>query len=200
MTPKTWQLKKTRTVADCKVFKVLGRTFRHPDGRQAEFYVNDSADWVQCVALVNDGGKLKAVLVNQFRFGVERTSWEFSGGIVERGEDPVVAARRELLEETGYAGGRARVLAAYSPNPAIQNNTAYVVLIENCKKVSGVNWDENEEIQTKLVDVEKLDALVSSGKIFHSIAINAVYFLQKALAKRAAAKSKRGAKNAACPE
>ena len=178
MLPKTWQLKKTRTVADCKVFKVLGRTFRHPDGRQAEFYVNDSADWVQCAALVNDGGKLKAVLVNQFRFGVEKTSWEFSGGIVERGEDPVVAARRELLEETGYAGGRARVLAAYSPNPAIQNNTAYVVLI----------------------DVEKLDALVSSGKIFHSIAINAVYFLQKALAKRAAAKSKKGAKNAACPE
>ena len=182
-TPATWQFVKSRKIADCKVFKIFGETFKHPDGRQDEFYVNKSADWVQCVALVESEGKTKVILVNQFRFGARKTGWEFSGGIIDKNETPIQAAKRELLEETGYAGSKARLLASYSPNPAIHNNSTHIVLIQNCKKVADVNWDKNEEIQIKLVDIEKLDSMVASKKIIHSIAINSIYFLQKFLQK-----------------
>ncbi len=183
-TPAQWKFVKSRNIADCKVFKIVGETFKHPDGRQGEFYINKSSDWVQCVALVEDTSQTKVILVNQFRFGSRKTSWEFPGGIIDNNETPIQAAKRELLEETGYKGTRARLLASYSPNPAIQNNLAHVVLIENCKKIADVNWDANEEIQFKLVDLQKLDSLIASKKIYHCIAINVVYFLQKFLQKQ----------------
>ena len=184
--PKIWKCTKESTVADCKVFKVVKKHFEHPDGKSGDFYINMSSDWVQVAALVggNSQSEPEVVLVNQFRFGVEKTSWEFPGGVAEKGESPIETAKRELLEETGYAGTRAKLLASYSPNPAIQNNRAHFVVIENCLKKSPVNWDANEEIEIKTVPVSKLDFLVSSGKIYHSIAINSIYFLQKYLAKK----------------
>ena len=183
--PKCWSKLSERLVADCRVFRVMAETFRHPDGRCSEFFVNDSPDWVQCAAIVKmENGKLGVVMETQFRFGSEKLSLEFPGGIVEAAETPVEAAERELREETGYAGRNARLVASYSPNPAVQNNKAHFVMLEGCKKVSGLNWDENEEISVGIVPVEELDRLVQEGKIFHSIAINSVYFLKRELSKR----------------
>lgn len=181
-----WKLEGEKLVADCRVFKVKLRTFVHPDGRRGDFYVNESADWVQVAPIIRDekSGKIRTVLVKQFRFGTQKMSWEFSGGIVENGESPAKAAARELLEETGYSGGKPKILASYSPNPAIQNNLAHFAVLEGCKKTSTTDWDENEEIETRLVDVDKLDSMVKSGKITHAIAINSIYFLQKYLAKK----------------
>ena len=99
-----WKLEGEKLIADCRVFKVKLRTFVHPDGRRGDFYVNESADWVQVAPIIRDekSGKICTVLVKQFRFGIQKMSWEFSGGIVENGESPAKAAARELLEETGY--------------------------------------------------------------------------------------------------
>ena len=177
-----WKCTNEKLVADCRVFKVKTKTFVHPDGRSGDFYINECTDWVQVAPIIKcDDGSIKTILVNQFRFGANKTSWEFSGGVMDKGETPIQTAKRELAEETGYTGKRAKLIASYSPNPAIQNNLAHFVVIEDCKKTTELNWDENEEIETKLVDINKLDSMVKSGKIFHSMAINSLYFLQKYL-------------------
>ncbi len=180
--PKEWKLLGEREIANCKVFKVWDEHFAHPDGREGNFYVCKTNDWVQVAAITEEG---KIVLVNQFRFGVKRNSWELSGGVIEKGEDPVKAALRELEEETGYVAKSAKLAASFSPNPAIQNNKAHVVIAEGCRKLHPVNWDANEEIEVMEVDPSKLDAMIESGEIYHSIAINGIYFLQKHLKRNA---------------
>ena len=133
--PSTWKLEGEKPISDCKVFKTVARRFSHPDGRRDDFYINLCSDWVQVAALAkNESGKLCAVMVNQFRFGVQKTSWEFPGGVMEYGESPQEAAKRELLEETGYGSESAGEISSFSPNPAIQNNLAHFVVMENCKK------------------------------------------------------------------
>lgn len=183
--PKEWRELGERLVADCRVFKVKAKTFLHPDGRKSEFFINESNDWVQCAALTkNENGDNCIVMVNQYRFGSKKISLELPGGVIDGKESPVAAAVRELAEETGYVGENAKLIASFSPNPAIQNNLAHFVMIDRCRKSSSTNWDENEELNTLLVPISQLDSLVREGKIFHAIAINAIYFLQKNLSEK----------------
>lgn len=179
--PKAWRQISSECVADCKVFKVLKNRFRHPDGREGDFFINVSADWVQVAPII--GGD-SVLLVNQYRFGVDKFSWEFPGGIMEKGETPEEAAARELLEETGYKG-QIKLIGGFSPNPAIQNNRAFFTVAKNCEKLAETHWDEHEELESKIVKISDLDDMVFSGQIHHSIAINGVYLLQKYLSKNA---------------
>ena len=94
-------------------------------------------------AVTPDG---RIVLVRQFRFGIDDFSLEIPGGVVEPGEDPVAAGTRELREETGFGGPRARLLASVHPNPAIQRNRCHLVLVEGVECGESLDWDEDEEI------------------------------------------------------
>lgn len=178
--PKAWQKLGEKKLASCQVFDLFEAQFKHPDGRTGNFYTIHSGDWVQIFALTK---KNTVLLVNQFRMGVQKNSWELPGGIVEDGESPLLAGLRELEEETGYAGENAKILAIISPNPAIQSNRAHLVFVENCKQSAPLNWDANEELEIKEFSLNELDDMVASGKIHHSIAINGIYFAQKYLEK-----------------
>ena len=79
--------------------KILIRKFLMPNGKEAEFDVIGNYDFVTIAAFTEDK---KAILVNQFRVGAERVLTSFPEGQIDEGEKIETAARRELLEETGY--------------------------------------------------------------------------------------------------
>jgi len=174
--PKRWKKQGGALVAHTRVFDLRTVRYHHPVRKTTrDFYVVDAPDWVNVVALTPDN---HLVLVNQFRFGIDKLSLEIPGGVMEKGEDPVTAGLRELREETGYEGKRARVIGVARPNPAIMNNRCHLVLVEQCRKTAGLHWDTDEEIERLTMPVEKVYAQVYAGKITHALVLDALlYFL-----------------------
>jgi ADP-ribose diphosphatase len=128
--------------------------------------------WANVVALTKRG---EVVLVKQYRHGVEDVLWEFPGGVVEDGEDPLDGAKRELLEETGYTSPRLIQVARLYPNPALQTNTLYCFLALAAEKVGGQNLDAGEDIEVDLMPLDNLIEMARRGEFPHAL-MTAVLF------------------------
>jgi len=127
-----------------------------------------SPDWVNAVPITSDG---QVVLVRQHRWGIDAPSLEIPGGIVDPGEDPIDAARRELLEETGYAGGHWEELGWVWPNPAIQDNRTWMYLARGVEPVAEPSPDSGEDITIELHSLDAVRELIADGTIAHSLAV-----------------------------
>jgi 8-oxo-dGTP pyrophosphatase MutT (NUDIX family) len=117
------------------------------------------------------------VMVRQFRFGTEAFSLEPPGGVIEKGESPVLAGARELKEETGFTGNSSGIIGSVCPNSAIMSNRCHFLLVEEAEKTSHTSFDPHEELETVLVPLEELRNLSQKGKINHSIALNGIFHL-----------------------
>ena len=117
------------------------------------------------------------ILVRQFRYGTQDYSLEPPGGVVEEGEDPLIAGIRELQEETGYVGENPELLGVVRPNAAILSNRCHIMLVRNAKKTAELNFDQHEELITELYPLTELKDLVKKGEICHSIGLNAILML-----------------------
>ena len=70
-----------------------------PDKKSKKVITLDAPDWVNIIPITSHN---KVVFVEQFRYGIENTTLEIPGGMVDSGESNQIAAERELVEETGY--------------------------------------------------------------------------------------------------
>ena len=171
---KPWKTLRSTPVGDFRIFKIRSDLKISPrTGLEHDFYVLDSVDWVNVIAVTPDQ---KLVMVEQYRHGSNTVELESPGGMMDAGEtDPVATAVRELREETGYEGENARVLGKIWSNPAILNNRTYTVLVENCRLKHGVEFDSGEDLITKLVPAVEIPQLVADEKIGHSLVVVALY-------------------------
>jgi 8-oxo-dGTP pyrophosphatase MutT (NUDIX family) len=174
---KPWAKLTSKLLGEFRIFTV--RSDRKVSPRtQAEhdFFVIDCRDWVNVVAITPDQ---QIVMVEQYRHGSNTVELEIPGGMIDPEDvSPVEAGTRELREETGYEGERARLLGEIFPNPAIMNNICYTVLVENCRLVHPVEFDLGEDIFTRLVPIADLPRLVAEKKIGHSLVAVALYHFE----------------------
>jgi 8-oxo-dGTP pyrophosphatase MutT (NUDIX family) len=163
-----------RTLITTPVMKlVTSKVHCHRNGIEKDFFKLEFSPWVNIVACTE---KNEIVLIRQYRFGTDRIELEIPGGAVNDGEPPLTAGLRELLEETGYAGDKSKIIGTVCPNPAIQDNLCYTVLIENVKKVAEPNLDEMEDIEVLTVAEDEVFSLLQDGTINHGLVLNGLMF------------------------
>jgi len=170
--PQRWQKLRTEPHATTRIFDVTRAIYRHPHrSAEQDFFVITAPDWVNVLALTPEQ---HLVLVRQFRYGINDFSVEIPGGVMDAGEDPIAAGLRELREETGYVGARARLLGSVHPNPAMQSNRCHLVLVEHARPQAKLDWDPDEEFEIMTRPVEEVYALAYGGGITHAMVLDAL--------------------------
>ena len=139
---------------------IVLKTFRLPNGVLENFFIDDNSDSVQIFPITDDG---RVITVQQFRPGIEMETVELPGGGLEDGEDPMKAAERELLEETGFEG-EMTFLGKANYNP-YSTGVRYMFAANNCKKVERLDLDENEFLIVLKWPMEKFREEIRKGNI-----------------------------------
>ena len=113
------------------------------------------------VAVTDDG---RFLCFRQVKYGVEGTSLAPVGGYLEPGEEPLAAARRELLEETGYEASEWTSLGSYRVGANRGFGTAHFFLARGAHRVAEPDADDPEEQQLLLLSRSEVEVALAAGE------------------------------------
>ena len=184
-----WEEIYTEHIVQDKWIDFRKSSYRYPDGRVYEpFYSYSRRDYTVIVASDEAG---RFLCVRQFRQGIREVTTEFPAGGIERsdgreyqlagkpappdgpgtfGDDPSVredallAAKRELMEETGYTSDDWTHLLTIPSNATIADNYAHIFRAKNCRKVGGQHLDETEVLHVRLHTAKEIEAMIKAGE------------------------------------
>ncbi len=177
-----WKSGRRERVFKGPIFDVCTVVRTSTDGRTSSFIEVDSPPWVTVLPWYRrEDGVPMFVMVDQFRHGSSTVTREFPAGVVDKGEEPVVAALRELLEETGLDGEKISLLGEVNPNSAFMNNRSNFFLVEGVRLVAAQNLDANEQLDIFSVPVAEVVASMGTGLYDNGIMMMALgFFLREA--------------------
>lgn len=171
MTLKKWDTISSKHVLVDKWIKVRADHCVDQFGNNiSPYYVLDYPEWVKMVVLTPDNG---LVMIKQYRHGAGVIDWEIPAGNVEPGDtDYEGAARRELLEETGFSAKQFELVTLFSPNTANHSNNIHLYLVRDAVKTQEPEFDETENIITEVMPIPKVLEMIKSSGIKQSTHIS----------------------------
>lgn len=169
----SWKKLDSKYVYNDRWFKARADKCEFPDGRIIEpYYVVELPDWCNTVVVTKEE---RMILVRQYRYPVNQATLELPGGVIEKGEDPKTAAKREMEEETGHTSDDIEFLMQLAPNPAINDNTAYFFLARNAVPALSKNLDPFEDLDILSFSKEEILQLLKENKMQHGVQVGPLY-------------------------
>ena len=133
-----------------------------------EYWILEYPTWINVIALTTDG---HMIMERQYRHGLGSTEWEIPAGVVEQGEKPEDAARRELMEETGFGGGQWTELGAYTPNASACNNLSHSFLAEGVERLDSQHLEPTEDIAIHLLTLDQVRYILEHDGIKQALMV-----------------------------
>ena len=179
-----WQEISTEHIIRDRWIDFRKSVYRYPDGRIFEpFYTFSRKDYAVVVATDEEG---RYICVRQFRQGIREVTTEFPAGGLEESDSgrdaedaALAAAKRELLEETGYVSDEWFHLLTVPSQATISDNYAYLFRAGNCKPADKQKLDETEILKVTLLTKEEIEELISEGEFQQAIHLLAWMIAQK---------------------
>ncbi len=158
-----WKRLNRETLLDSPYMKVWQDTIKLPSGRIVDDYSVAALPNGVIVVATDENDNL--IMFDEYKYAVDATVLTFPAGGIDEHESPMVAAARELLEETGYESNDLELLAELYVYPSKIKHTNYIVRAKNAKQVANADYEDTETIsETQLIPTTQLREMRKSGK------------------------------------
>ncbi|MDR2980984.1 MAG: NUDIX hydrolase [Puniceicoccales bacterium] len=160
----TWKVLESEYLFRRPWFTVRRESLLLPNGNKVpEYYVLEYPTWVNTIAITKEG---EFVMVRQYRRALGNVSYELCAGVCEKEDaSPMVSAQRELLEETGYGGGKWTEFSVLSANPGTHTNLTYCYLATDVEPVSSPHPEATEDLIIHLLTLDEVKRLLLNDEI-----------------------------------
>jgi ADP-ribose pyrophosphatase len=174
-----WEMLASEPGPELPLFKAEFRHMQNSrNGHRLKAIVLQAPHTVNIIAVTTE---MEWILVEQYRFGLSTPLIELPAGFIDHQETPLEAAKRELLEETGYVAGSWTELGWSHINPAYVTNCCYHFLAREARYVGDGSPDESEDLKVHLQPLRDLGEVISNRTLCDAVGCAAVWNLQKYL-------------------
>lgn len=173
-----WELVESEQLADYRITRVRRDRRRSPrTGAEHDFIVLQMREWVNVIAVTRQA---RIVIIEQYRHGTQEVGVEIPGGVVDPGDSELEqAARRELLEETGYEAEEFVCIGKVTANPAIQDNRCRTFVALGAHAVGEARLEAGEDIAVGEVGIDEVGELIASGRMSHALVIAGFWWFDR---------------------
>jgi len=166
---------KRETIFEGKIISLHVDEVKLPNGNTSTREIVEHPGAVAVIAITDED---KMIMVEQFRKPLERSLVEIPAGKLEKGEDPIECAKRELGEETGYTCEQIEHVTSFYTSPGFSDELLHIFLAKGLKKNSHLHLDDDEFVNLLEVSYEEVQQLIKEQKIYDAKSIYAVQYWQ----------------------
>jgi ADP-ribose pyrophosphatase len=168
-----WEKLSSEILYQKKWMKIREESCKLPDGQIIDPYIIvDVPNFCNVFVVTPDE---EVIMVKQYRHAAGIISTEMPGGMIDDGEDPMIAAAREMQEETGYTSKEISLLFTISPNPPLESNRACFFLAKNAVQNQAIALDQFEDIELVKYSKKEFMQCLLNNEFTHGIQFGAMF-------------------------